>query len=173
MATLEMSPSRQVLISKCRPGSIWAKQEAGSFTSMGTYSFAAHFIDIDDDSNVDLAIVSDFGTTMIWWNNGDGRFQRTKEAGVSRVENGMGSTMMYDDEGRLNWFISSIFDPRPPDSTTLSVASGTVSTATSVAGNLKTSPTRKVSQTQCGGGAQHGSTLTMTRKRIYTLQVAW
>ena len=95
-------------------------QEGGSFTSTGTYSFSAHFVDLDEDGHKDLAIVADFGTTMLYWNNGDGTFtEGAKAAGVNRVENGMGSTLSdIDGDGKLDWFISSIYDPRGGDETT-------------------------------------------------------
>ena len=62
---------------------------------------------------MDLVIAGDFRTSQIFWNDGDGTFSSgTETAGVGTDENGMGSTIGdYDGDGRLDWFVTSIFDP--------------------------------------------------------------
>ncbi len=74
--------------------------------------FASTFVDLDDDGHTDLAVVGDFGTSRLYWNDGDGTFtDGTVAAGVGTDENGMGSTFGdFDRDGDLDWFITSIFD---------------------------------------------------------------
>jgi len=78
-----------------------------------TWSLAPAFVDLDADGWLDLAIASDFGTSALFWNDGDGTFtDGTAAAGVGTDENGMGSTFGdYDGDGDLDWFVTSIFDP--------------------------------------------------------------
>ena len=78
----------------------------------GVFGFAPAFIDLDDDGWQDLAVAADFGSSGLWWNNGDGTFKDgTKAAGVGTDENGMGSAFAdYDNDGRIDWFVTSIFE---------------------------------------------------------------
>ena len=77
----------------------------------GVFSFASAFTDLDGDGWPDLAVASDFGTTRLYWNNGDGTFtDGTIAARVGSDKNGMGSTFGdYDADGDLDWFVSSTF----------------------------------------------------------------
>lgn len=76
------------------------------------FSFASRFSDLDDDGWPDLVIVGDFGSSQLFWNNHDGTFtDGTTAAGVGTDENGMGSAIGdYDGDGRLDWFVTSIYD---------------------------------------------------------------
>jgi hypothetical protein len=68
-------------------------------------------------AHLDLAIASDFFTSQLFWNNGDGTFtDGTIPAGVGTDFNGMGSTFGdYDGDGDLDWFITNITaDPDAP-----------------------------------------------------------
>ena len=82
----------------------------------GTDTFAnrhsSTFTDIDRDGHPDLAIASDFKTSQLFWNNGDGTFtDGTIAAGLGSDEDGMGSTIGdFDGDGRLDWFISALVD---------------------------------------------------------------
>ena len=77
----------------------------------GAFSFASAFTDLDGDGWPDLAVTSDFGTTRLYWNNGDGTFtDGTLAAQIGSDKNGMGSTFGdYDGDGDLDWFVSSTF----------------------------------------------------------------
>jgi len=76
------------------------------------FAFASFFSDFDADGWPDLAIASDLNTSKLFWNNGDGTFtDGTALAGVNRDQNGMGGTIGdYDNDGDLDWYVTSIFD---------------------------------------------------------------
>lgn len=78
-----------------------------------SFSFAPRFSDMDQDGYPDLLIAADFGSSRIFWNNGNGSFvDGTADAKVGSDENGMGSTLGdYDGDGRLDWFVTSVYDP--------------------------------------------------------------
>ena len=79
---------------------------------LGVWGFASTFTDLDEDGWPDLAIAADFGTSRLFWNDGDGTFtDGTGAAGVGTDQNGMGSTFGdYDGDGDLDWFVTSIHD---------------------------------------------------------------
>lgn len=75
-----------------------------------TYRFSPRWVDLDRDGHLDMAIASDFQTSQLFWNNGDGTFtDGTLPAAVGTDANGMGSTFGdYDGDGDLDWFITNI-----------------------------------------------------------------
>lgn len=77
----------------------------------GALAFASSFPDLDDDGRPELVVASDFGSSRLFWNDGDGRFtDGTQSAGVGTDEAGMGSTIGdYDGDGLLDWFVTSIW----------------------------------------------------------------
>jgi len=81
------------------------------FPSNFSYRFSPRFADMDNDGLPDLTIASDFGTSQLFWNNGDGTFtDGTQAAGVGTDNNGMGSTIAdFDADGDLDWFVTAIW----------------------------------------------------------------
>ncbi len=79
--------------------------------------FAPRFADLDGDGLTDLAVVSDYGLSRIYRNVGNGKFQLERGASPTFTdENGMGSAIGdYDNDGDLDWFVSSIFGQNNPD----------------------------------------------------------
>lgn len=77
------------------------------------WGFANTLVDLDDDGLQELAVVGDFGTSRLFWNQGGSAFvDGTRRSGVGTDENGMGSTFGdIDGDGDLDWFVSSVFDP--------------------------------------------------------------
>jgi enediyne biosynthesis protein E4 len=80
----------------------------------GVFVFTPVFADLDDDGALDLALASDFGSSRLFWNNQDGTFvDGTAAAEVGTEQAGMGASIAdYDGDGRLDWFVTSIYEPK-------------------------------------------------------------
>ncbi len=79
--------------------------------NMRDNSFTPNWADIDNDGWLDLLIVSDYGHSRIFLNKQDGTFSLDTRT-VLTDENGMGAAVAdYDNDGDLDWFVSSIYDP--------------------------------------------------------------
>lgn len=76
------------------------------------FGFSSGWGDFDGDGWPDLALVSDFGTSLMYWNNGDGTFKEaTNFSNMGVDENGMGIAIVdYDQDGKLDIYITSIYD---------------------------------------------------------------
>ncbi|NNE43607.1 MAG: T9SS type A sorting domain-containing protein, partial [Gemmatimonadetes bacterium] len=75
------------------------------------YTFAHNFVDLNSDGWADLVCASDFVTSHVFMNNGDGTLTETTDYAVITDDNGMGSTVAdYDKDGDLDWFVTSIYD---------------------------------------------------------------
>jgi len=74
--------------------------------------FAANFSDINNDDWPDILLAADFGNSRVFINNQNGTFTNTTNPAVITDENGMGAAVGdYDNDGDLDWFVSSIWDP--------------------------------------------------------------
>ncbi len=75
-------------------------------------SFTPSFADVDNDGWPDLLVAGDFRTSQVFRNNRNGTFTNTTDPAVITDENAMGLAVGdYDDDGNLDWFVSSIWDP--------------------------------------------------------------
>lgn len=104
-------------------GYLWRNNGDGSFTDISLaagiqdsimFDWTANFADINNDGWPDILVTGDFNTSQIFVNNKDGTFSRATMTGLSD-ENGMGAAIGdYDNDGDLDWFVSSITDPDGP-----------------------------------------------------------
>jgi enediyne biosynthesis protein E4 len=77
------------------------------------HSFTPNFADIDGDGDADLLFTGDFHSSRIFRNDA-GSFSNQTDAVISD-ENGMGAAVGdYDNDGDLDWFVSSIYDTGTP-----------------------------------------------------------
>lgn len=75
-------------------------------------TFTPNFVDIDSDGWLDLLLANDFKQSKVLHNEGDGTFADDTDLAVITDENGMGAAVGdYDNDGVLDWFVSSIWDP--------------------------------------------------------------
>ncbi len=80
------------------------------------YTFTPNFADIDNDNDLDLLLVSDNNTSQVLINNGDQggglfTFSKITDDNVITDEAGMGAAVAdFDNDGDLDWFVSSISD---------------------------------------------------------------
>ena len=101
-------------------GYLWRNNGDGTFTDVSLFAgipnrlladFTPNFSDIDNDGWPDLLIAADFGTSQVFHNNQNGIFTNVTTDVISD-ENGMGAAIGdYDNDGDLDWFVSSIYDP--------------------------------------------------------------
>lgn len=93
------------------------RRSAGCNRCEAVFAFAGRFADFDLDGHPDLAVTGDFGTSRLFWNNGDGTFtDGTYDSDVGTDENGMGSAIGdFDGDGDLDWFVTAIYDDSNPN----------------------------------------------------------
>ena len=73
------------------------------------YTFSPTFARINGDRHPDVLMVADFNHTQVFHNLGDGTFVNATDVDVIIDGNGMGSALGdYDNDGDLDWFVSSI-----------------------------------------------------------------
>ena len=71
-------------------------------------SFTPIFSDINNDGEQDLLYASDFGSSRVFLNSGDGTFEDITNPIISD-ENGMGAALAdYDNDGDMDWFVTAI-----------------------------------------------------------------
>ncbi len=85
--------------------------ESAGLDLSSVMAFTSRFDDIDGDGWPDLLIIGDFGTSALYRNLGNGRFQDvTALAHVGTEDFGMGSTVGdVNNDGRPDWFVTSIY----------------------------------------------------------------
>lgn len=88
----------------------WAAGIAPLYQSTD-FTFTPNFADLDADGWPDLLLTGDFGTSRVFRNTGEGGFVLDLATEPSD-ENGMGAAVGdVDNDGDLDWFVSSIWDP--------------------------------------------------------------
>jgi len=109
------------------PGYLWQKQSNGLFKDVSQIlppvpaspietvgdadvQFTANFADIDGDHDSDILLTGDFETSQVLLNN-SAVYQDVTTDEISD-ENGMGASVGdYDNDGDLDWFVTSIWNP--------------------------------------------------------------
>jgi hypothetical protein len=88
-----------------------ATDEAGFGANNRGFSTTSLWLDFDDDGDLDLLVVNDFGRNNLWRNDGRGRFEDAAgELGVDGVAAGMGASAAdYDLDGDLDLYLSNMF----------------------------------------------------------------
>lgn len=83
------------------------------------WTFTPSFARINDDLYPDLVIASDFNFSQVFINDQDGSFSNATNTNVIIDGNGMGSALGdYDNDGDLDWFVSSIMATADSSNTT-------------------------------------------------------
>ncbi len=106
-------------------GHLWRNNGNGTFTNVDQaagfnlfgddiieFTLTGNFADVNNDRWPDILFASDYGSSEIYLNDGDGTFTEVTDELVVTDQFGMGGSVAdYDDDGDLDWFVSSIYDP--------------------------------------------------------------
>jgi hypothetical protein len=85
-------------------------------TNVLDFTFSGNFADLNNDGRPDLAITGDFENSHVYLQSetGTGAFQKVTDRAVISDENGMGAAVGdFDNDGDLDWFVSSIYSDQP------------------------------------------------------------
>jgi hypothetical protein len=73
------------------------------------WSYAAQFVDVDEDGQLDLYVVNDFGEKALYMRRGDRFVDEAAERGVLDPGNGMGVSFGdFDNDGRLDLHVTNM-----------------------------------------------------------------
>ena len=88
-----------------------ATAEAGFAANNRKFSTTSLWEDVDDDGDLDLYVINDFGRNNLWRNDGRGHFvDAAGELGLEDIAAGMGiSAADYDLDGDLDFYLSNMF----------------------------------------------------------------
>jgi len=75
------------------------------------YHYVAEFFDLDNDGDLDLLVINDFGPDNLYWNQGDGRFIEDPHHPIIREPAfGMGLAIAdFDNEGKYSIYVSNMY----------------------------------------------------------------
>ncbi len=102
------------------PGYLLINRGDGTFTDQTEGSgladkrfrraFRASFVDLDDDGDLDLLVVSDFAGADLFYNDGDGTFTDQTDSALDVATNfGMGHTFGdFNADGRLDFYVTGM-----------------------------------------------------------------
>ena len=78
------------------------------------YTFTPNFADLNSDGRADLILTSDFYMSQFFINDNGRQLNNHTDKRVINDENGMGSAIAdFDNDGDLDWFLSSIYIKDP------------------------------------------------------------
>ena len=78
------------------------------------YTFTPNFADLNNDGRADLILTSDFHMSQFFINDNGRQLKNQTDKRVINDENGMGSAFAdFDNDGDLDWFLSSIYIEKP------------------------------------------------------------
>jgi hypothetical protein len=106
-------------------GHLWRNNGNGTFTEVDQaagfetfgddlleFTLTGNFADINNDTWPDILFASDYDQSEVYLNDGDGTFTCVTDEGSITDQFGMGASVEdYDDDGDLDWFVTSIWDP--------------------------------------------------------------
>ena len=73
------------------------------------WSYAAQFLDVDEDGKLDLYVVNDFGEKALYMRRGDRFVDEAQERGVLDAGNGMGVSFGdFNNDGRLDLHVTNM-----------------------------------------------------------------
>ena len=80
------------------------------FPMVGSFQFGAKMSDLDNDGYPDIIISGDFGTSQMYWNNGDGTFTKgTFDFIEDILDNSMGATVGdWNMDGKMDIMFTSV-----------------------------------------------------------------